>query len=122
MSNPKFFNYRNRLKSFHYALQGLLVFFKTQMNAWIHLLAAMTACMLGIILKINQREWCWIVLAIAMVVITELMNTALEFLTDLISPSVHPIAKKVKDVAAGAVLVAAVAAAIIAAIIFLPKL
>ena len=119
--NPKFFHFQNRIKSFGFAIQGIIVFFKTQVNAWIHLLAAIVAGVTGYILKIDKTEWCWIVLAIAMVFVTELLNTALEFLTDLASPSIHPLAKKVKDIAAGAVLIAAIAAVVIAAIIFLPK-
>lgn len=122
MGNPKFFHFQNRVKSFGFAIQGIIVFFKTQVNAWIHLLAAVCACITGYVLKIDKGEWCWIVLAIALVFVAELLNTALEFLTDLASPSVHPLAKKVKDIAAGAVLVAAIASVIIAAIIFLPKL
>lgn len=122
MSNPKFFHFRNRVRSFGFAFQGIITFFRTQFNAWIHLLAAIAACVAGYLLKIGKEEWCWIVIATALVFVTELLNTALEFLTDLASPSVHPLAKKVKDVAAGAVLIAAIAAVVIAAIIFLPKL
>ena len=121
MSNPKFFYFRNRIKSFGYAIQGIVVFFKTQYNAWIHLLAALVACVLGFVLKISTVEWCWIVFAIALVLVAEMLNTALEFLTDLVSPSVHPLAKKVKDVAAGAVLVAAITSLVIGALIFIPK-
>jgi diacylglycerol kinase len=122
MSNPKFFSLRSRIKSFGFAIEGIVVFFKTQFNAWIHLLLACLACILGYLFEIDKAEWCWIALAIALVLITEMLNTALEFLTDLVSPSVHPLAKKVKDVAAGAVLLAAIAALAIAAIIFIPKL
>jgi len=121
MSNPKFFYFRNRIKSFGYAIQGIVVFFKTQYNAWIHLLAALVACVLGFVLKISTVEWCWIVFAIALVLVAEMLNTALEFSTDLVSPSVHPLAKKVKDVAAGAVLVAAITSLVIGALIFIPK-
>lgn len=122
MSNPKFFHLRNRFKSFGFAIQGIITFFKTQFNAWVHLFAAIGTCITGYVLRIDKAEWCWIVLAIALVFVTEVLNTALEFLTDLASPSIHPLAKKVKDVAAGAVLMAAIAAVIIGLIIFLPKL
>ena len=122
MSNPKFSHFQNRVKSFGFAIQGIIVFFKTQVNAWIHLIAALLAVGVGYVLNIDRWEWCAIVFAIALVLVAELLNTALEFLTDLASPSVHPLAKKVKDIAAGAVLVAAIASAIIAAIIFIPKL
>lgn len=105
-----------------YALQGVVIFFKTQPNAWIHLSAAVIAIVLGFKFHINKAEWLAIVFAIALVMIAEMLNTALEFLTDLASPSIHPLAKKVKDVGAGAVLVAAIASIVIAAIVFLPKL
>jgi diacylglycerol kinase (ATP) len=120
MSNPKFL--KKRIKSIAVALQGIAVFFKTQVNAWIHLMASVVACVTGYVLKIEKWEWCCVVFAITLVFVTELLNTALEFLTDLASPSVHPLAKKVKDIGAGAVLVASITALVIAGLIFLPKL
>lgn len=122
MSNPKFFSLKHHLKSVGYACEGVVTLFKTQPNASIQLFAAVAIIVVGFIFEINRWEWCWIVASIASVVVTEMLNTALEFLTDLVSPSVHPLAKKVKDVAAGAVLIAAIASVIIAAIIFLPKI
>lgn len=122
MSNPKFFSFKHRIKSVGYACEGIVTFFKTQPNAWIQLSAAVAIVVVGFMLKINCWEWCWIVASIASVIITEMLNTALEFLTDLVSPSVHPLAKKVKDVAAGAVLIAAITSVVIALIIFLPKI
>lgn len=122
MSNPKFFHLKPRIKSVGYACEGIGTFFKTQPNARIQLGTAIVVVVAGFVLDINRWEWCWIVAAIALVIIAEMLNTALEFLTDLVSPSVHPIAKKVKDVAAGAVLIAAITSVIIGMIIFLPKL
>lgn len=121
MSNPKY-TFRSRIKSLSYALQGVFTFFKTQANAWIHLLAAVVAIISGFRFHINKAEWLAIVFAIGLVLVSEMLNTALEFLTDLASPSIHPLAKKVKDIAAGAVLVAAITSILIAAIVFLPKL
>lgn len=121
MSNPKF-SFRSRIKSVSYAVQGVFTFFKTQTNAWIHLVAAGVAVTLGFKFHINKTEWLAIVFAIALVFVAEMLNTALEFLTDLASPSVHPLAKKAKDVAAGAVLVAAMTSIVIAVVVFLPKL
>jgi diacylglycerol kinase len=122
MSNPKFFSFKHRIKSVGYACEGIVTFFKTQPNAWIQLFSAVAIIVVGFVLEINRWEWCWIVASIALVIVTEMLNTALEFLTDLVSPSVHPLAKKVKDVAAGAVLIAAITSFIIACIIFLPKI
>jgi diacylglycerol kinase len=121
MSNPKFFYLKHRIKSVGYACEGIATFFQTQPNAWIQLFAAAVIIVTGFILEISRWEWCWIVASIASVIITEMLNTALEFLTDLVSPSIHPLAKKVKDVAAGAVLIAAITSVVVAAIIFVPK-
>jgi diacylglycerol kinase len=122
MSNPKFFYLKHRIKSVRYACEGIHTFFKTQANARIQLCSTIAIIIIGFVVNINRWEWCWIVASIALVIITEMLNTALEFLTDLVSPSVHPIAKKVKDVAAGAVLIAVITSIVIALIIFLPKL
>ncbi len=121
MNSPKFFRWSDRIKSFGFAIDGLVAFFKTQPNAWIHSFAAVLAISCGVFLKIDRMEWCWILVVIALVFITEMLNTALEFLTDLASPNIHPLAKKVKDIAAAAVLIAAIVALFIAGIIFLPK-
>jgi len=86
------------------------------------LLAAVGAVAAGLFFQLSRAEWCWIVLAIAIVWTAEALNTAFEFLADAASPSFHPIIRDAKDVAAGAVLVTAVAAVIIGVIVFLPHL
>ncbi len=118
----KSFSIGDRILSFGFAIQGLITFFKTQHNAWIHLLSAIAVIVLGFVLKVNSNEWCWLIVAIAIVFVSEMLNTAIEFLCDLVSPQFHPTAKKVKDVAAGAVLISAIAAVSIGFIVFLPKL
>lgn len=70
----------------------------------------------------GKVEWCWIILAIAIVWTAEALNTAFEFLADVASPEFHPTVRDAKDVAAGAVLVTAIASAIIGTVIFLPHL
>jgi diacylglycerol kinase len=120
--NNKPFSFSARLKSVGYAFQGIVVFFKTQHNALIQVVAAIVVIILGFVLKVNTTEWCLLIFTIGLVFITEMLNTAIEFLTDLASPEIHPLAKKVKDVAAGAVLIAAIAAAVIGGIILLPKI
>ncbi|MFN5444984.1 MAG: diacylglycerol kinase family protein [Crocinitomicaceae bacterium] len=115
------FSLRNRIKSFSYAFRGLKTFFQTQHNAWIHALATVIVIILGNMVKLSTAEWLWIGLAIALVFITEMLNTAIEFLTDLVSPEYHPLAKKTKDVAAGAVLIAAFFAVIIGILVFTSK-
>lgn len=115
------FSLRNRIKSFSYAFRGLKTFFQTQHNAWIHALATVIVIILGNMVKLSTAEWLWIGLAIALVFITEMLNTAIEFLTDLVSPEYQPLAKKTKDVAAGAVLIAAFFAVIIGILVFTSK-
>ena len=113
------FSFRKRIKSFSFAIQGFKTFFQTQHNARIHILATVIVIIVGNVVGLTTSEWCWISLAIALVFITEMLNTAIEFLTDLVSPEYHPLAKKIKDVAAGAVLVSAIFAVVIGIYVFL---
>jgi diacylglycerol kinase len=114
-----FFN--QRLKSFQYAFKGVAVFFQTQTNAIIHFLAAFLVVLLGFLFQITWYEWALLIFAIGLVFSMEVMNTAIEFLTDLVSPNPNEKAGKVKDIAAGAVLLAAITALLIGIIVFLPK-
>lgn len=116
------FSIRARFKSFTYAMEGVRSFFRTQHNAWIHVVAAMAAVAAGWWYQLNSNEWCWIIIAIVLVFVTEMTNTAIEFLSDFVSPAIHPQIKKVKDISAAAVLFAAVGAVIIGCIVFLPKI
>lgn len=113
---------RNRLRSFSFAFAGLKLLLKTQHNSWIHLVVTGIVLAAGFMLQISSIEWCIVVLAIASVWITETVNTAMEFLTDLVSPEFHPIAGQVKDLAAAAVLIAALGSVIVGVIVFVPKI
>ena len=93
---------------------------RCQHNAWIHAAATIAVIVLGILFQLSRFEWCWIVLAVAIVWTAEALNTAFEFLADAASPNFSPIVRDAKDVAAGAVLVTAIAAVIIGAIVFWP--
>ena len=95
---------------------------RTQANARIHAAATVMAVGAAWWLEISPLEWCAVVLAVGAVWTAEAFNTALEALVDLASPEQHPLAGRAKDVAAGAVLCAAIAAGSVGAIIFLPKL
>ena len=119
-SNP--FSISQRLKSFKYAFAGLRTLFTEEHNARIHLLAAVIALTVGFALKISASEWIFLVGAISLVFICELFNTSLEALADFVSPEKHPQIKKVKDLAAAAVLISALTALITGIIIFLPKI
>lgn len=111
-----------RIQSFGYALAGIATFFATQAHAKIHLLAIVLISLLGFYLGLDKTEWCLIVLCMVMVLCLEAVNTAIEYTVDLASPELHPLAKKAKDVAAGAVLLAVVGCGLVWAIIFIPKL
>ena len=86
------------------------------------MILAMAVLVAGFLLDLSRDEWFWIILCITMVVGAEMINTAVEVLTDLVSPEFNKQAGKVKDLAAGAVLLAAMAAAIVGSWIFLPKI
>ena len=116
------FSLSSRLKSFGYALNGWRILIKSEPNALIHLIAAIAVIVLGLFFKINLTEWAIIIICIASVIGAELFNSALEVLCDYVQPDKHQSIKKVKDLAAGAVLVFALASLIIGLIIFIPKI
>ena len=116
------FSISARLRSFGHALSGLGLMLRTQHNAWIHLAATVLVVALGFWLEIAPHDWRWIVLAIALVWVAEIVNTAFEHLCNVVQPDFHVSVKAAKDVAAGAVLVAAMAAAVIGGLVFLPYL
>ena len=95
---------------------------RCQHNAWIHVAATIVVIGAGLFAGLTGPEWCWIVLAISIVWTAEALNTAFEFLADAASPNFHPLVRDAKDVAAGAVLITAIASVVIAAIIFWPHL
>jgi diacylglycerol kinase (ATP) len=113
---------KKRIQSFGFAIKGLKTLFQTQANARIHALAIVVVTVLGFYFNLESSEWRSVVLAFAMVISTEAMNTAVEFVVDLVSPDYHPLAGKAKDVAAAAVLMAAIGAVVIGLLIFLPKI
>ena len=106
------------IKSFGYAFNGLRKAWTDQRNLRIHGGVMALALALGFYFKIRPWEWCTIILIGALVIALELINSAIENLTDLITPEQNPSAGKIKDISAAAVLVAAVASIIIGVIIF----
>lgn len=115
-------NLRRQADSFRYAFQGIADLIRTQPNTWIHSGISLVVVGAGFYFGLSRQEWAAIILCIAMVFALEAMNTALEYLTDLVSPGYHPLAGKAKDVAAAAVLLAAFGAAAVGLLIFGPKL
>lgn len=119
-STSRPFEFTGRIRSFRHALRGLLHMLRSQHNAWLHMAATLVVVAAGFLFHLTGGEWCWIVLAIASVWTAETINTAFEFLADVASPEFHPLVRDAKDVAAGAVLVTAIAAAVIGGIVFWP--
>jgi diacylglycerol kinase (ATP) len=114
------FQFTGRIRSFYHATCGVLRMIRCQHNAWIHALATLIVLAAGLLFHISAADWCWIILAISIVWTAEALNTAFEFLADAASPEFHPLVRNAKDVAAGAVLITAVAAVIIGSIVFWP--
>jgi diacylglycerol kinase (ATP) len=112
----------SRIAAFGHAFRGWWYVLNTQHNAWIHTAVAVIVLILGLWLKLTARDWAVLVLTIAMVFMAEFLNTAIEAVVDLASPVHHPLAKVGKDVGAGAVLVAALAAVLVGLLILGPPL
>jgi diacylglycerol kinase (ATP) len=122
LPEARLFQFTGRIRSFRHAIAGIRRMIHCQHNAWIHGVATLVVLAAGFILGVSAADWCWIILAISIVWTAEALNTAFEFLADAASPEFHPLVRDAKDVAAGAVLVTAVAALVIGAIIFWPHL
>lgn len=110
------------IAGFGYAFSGLWYAIRTQRNMRVHVALALLAIILGIILRISAVEFALIFVAIIAVFIAEMFNTVFELCVDLASPEYHPLAKIAKDVSAGAVLLNAILAVIIALFVFVPHL
>ena len=110
------------LRSFVFAFNGLRICFNSETNFKIHTLFAVVAILLGIAFKITAAEWLAVIFSIAFVVAMEMVNTAIEKLCDVVHPAFDSGITKVKDIAAGAVLLAAIGSVVTGGIIFLPKI
>lgn len=108
MAEPSFL--KKQIQSFRYAFRGIYFFFREQRNARIHIVAAVAAVALGLWVGISVTDWCIIAVCIGSVFAMEMLNTAVEYLADVVSPEKHPQIGKLKDIAAGAVLVVSFAA------------
>mgnify|MGYP003662945881 FL=1 len=119
-NKPEPFSVRGRIRSALCALQGISELVKSQHNTWVHAVATVGVTAAGLVFGVTAIEWCVLVLVITAVWVVEAINTAFEFLCDAVSPEFHPLVKKSKDIAAGAVLLSATGAAIIGLMVFLP--
>jgi diacylglycerol kinase (ATP) len=122
VSDDRRFTLRARLISFGYAARGLCALVRGEHNAWLHIAATILVATAGSVLRIDTPDWRWLIVAAALVWMAEAINTAIEALCDRLHPSRDPAVGRVKDLAAGAVLVAAVAAALIGALTLVPYL
>jgi len=114
------FQFTGRFRSFYHAICGIVRMIRCQHNAWIHAFATVAVLFAAFFFRISGPDWCWVILAISIVWTAEALNTAFEFLADAASPEFHPLVRNAKDVAAGAVLITAVAAVIIGFVVFWP--
>ncbi len=108
-------------RSFRFAVQGVIDLFRFENNARFHLIAAVLAIAAGFFFQLSTTEWALVVILIGLVWAAEAFNTALEKLADAVSAEYHPLIKATKDLAAGGVLIIAIAAVVVGGIIFLPK-
>ncbi|MCK5786134.1 MAG: diacylglycerol kinase family protein [Candidatus Sabulitectum sp.] len=113
---------KKRIKSFEFALKGLVTLVRTQPNAKFHLFATICVAILAVILDVSHMEWAILSLAVGLVWTAEALNTGLEFLSDHVAPQWHELVGNAKDVAAGGVLAASVTAAVAGLLIFLPHI
>jgi diacylglycerol kinase len=113
---------QNRYRSFRAALRGLGWLIRSERHFQLHLVAAVAAILLALILGLTALEWAILVVTIGLVLVAEAINTAIEHAIDLTVQQVHPVARTAKDIGAAAVLVAAAISVIIGCLLFLPKL
>jgi diacylglycerol kinase len=113
---------RNLPEAFRFAFSGLWYTLCTQRNMRIHLVIAGVVTAVGVWLRLSAERWAIIVLTSGLVLVSEMANTVIENLVDLVCPEYHPLAKVVKDVMAGAVVLAAVIAVIVGLLILGPPL
>jgi diacylglycerol kinase (ATP) len=117
----KKFSLKARGQSFRYAFQGIIYFFQSEPNTWIHLLGTITVIILAIIFPVSDLEIISLSVAIGFVWTAELFNSAIEKMMDLVSMEKNQAIKEVKDIAAAAVLIAAITALVVGCFVFIPK-
>jgi diacylglycerol kinase len=115
------FSLKSRFGSFRFALNGISLLLKNEHNSRIHLLAAIIAIIMGIIMKIDHYEWSLLIIVIGAVYLTELLNSSIESLADRIDPEWNELIMRAKDYGAAAVLISAIIAIVVGGLIFIPK-
>ncbi|MDR9399232.1 diacylglycerol kinase family protein [Salibacter sp.] len=120
--NTKPFSVRARIRSFSFAIQGIKTLFREEDNAKVHVLTAVIVIIGGFYFDISHVEWMLIAIAIGFVLVTEIVNTALENICDYLTEETDPLIKRIKDLSAGAVLISALTAIVIGLIVFIPRI
>ena len=116
------FSLKKRLKSFVYAFSGFKTLLKEEHNSRIHLIAAVCAVALSIVLQISTYEWIAVIVVIGFVFAMELVNTVVENIADYLTDGFDARIKKIKDLSTAATLMSAVVALVVGVVIFLPKI
>ena len=114
--------FRGRVLSVAHALRGLADLICSESNARLHAVATIVALLASVLFRISPVEWALVVFAIAGVWAAEALNTAIESVVDRVSPEIHPLSGRAKDMAAGGVLVAAIGAVVVAGLVFGPRI
>ena len=122
MQQKQAFSILKRLESFRYAFNGLKILIREEHNARVQLVVACCVIMAGLFFQISHHEWLAIILSIGLVISAEAMNTAIENIADFISPERNESIKRIKDLAAAAVLICALTAVVVGLMVFLPYL
>lgn len=113
---------KNLIESFKYAFEGIFTALKTEKNMRIHVVIMLLVIIAGIVLKISKTEWIVCIILFGIVIAGEMFNSAIETVVDMMMPNKNDMAKKAKDISAGAVLVLSISAAIVGISIFVEKL
>lgn len=123
LNDKKIGKNKTYLASFEFAWNGFKTAYREEKNMRVHLSAAVLAITAGVIFRLSLAEWRWLLLAIFLVIVMEIINTTFENMVDLVTKRhFDPIAKKVKDMAAAAVLITALFAVVIGVLLFVPKI
>ena len=111
-----------QLQTFKHAINGIANVFKKEQNFRIHIIATILVIIAGILFSIDKTEWMMIMIGISIVTALELINSAIEYICDFVSPDYHDKIKRIKDASAGAVLISAIGAFVLALVIFVPRI
>jgi undecaprenol kinase len=109
-------------ETFMFALEGIRVSFKNEKNIKFHFFFSIFVLLMGFIFNLTYTEWMFVLVAVAGMLVIEMINTAIERVVDLVTDEYHPLAKQAKDIAAGAVFIYALLSIVIGITIFLPKI